>query len=232
MGSEENGIEENEQSGMLTRRHFLGLGAIASCGIAAVLLMRKQRSSRVRIEDFDFELLEAVIEPIPSSKEGLFYSTKPVKGIPQSWVDKQGLDVLRYANYIQDLGLKNVTAYVVLYPHFKTRGRHRNSIPPRYMWRNIVPTLRVIDEIASQLKAKVKPFISVYYSPSYNRAVRGRSKSQKLTSRAVKFQFYDVEPATVARVARALRDSGNFKGGIGNYKTFTHIDTRGHNVDW
>jgi hypothetical protein len=33
-------------------------------------------------------------------------------------------------------------------------------------------------------------------------------------------------------VARNLRDRGLFKGGIGGYWNFTHIDSRGENMDW
>jgi hypothetical protein len=29
-----------------------------------------------------------------------------------------------------------------------------------------------------------------------------------------------------------VRSKGAFQGGIGRYPDFTHIDTRGYNVDW
>ncbi len=191
--------------GVVGRRRFLGWMAAAGCGLL-------------------FSVREA--------KAGLFYSTKPVKGIPQSWVDQKGLDVLRYANYIKGLRLKNITPYQVLHPHFKTRGRSKNSIPPRYMWRNIAATLRVIDLMASSMRARVKDLLSIYRSPTYNRAVRGRSKSQHLENRAVDVKFHGVSASTVSRVARKLRAAGHFKGGVGRYSSFTHVDTRGHNADW
>ncbi len=169
---------------------------------------------------------------IREAKAGLFYSTKPVKGIPQSWVNEKGLDVLRYANYIKGLRLKHLTPYKVLYPHFKTRGRTKNSLPPRYMWRNIAKTLRVIDSMSSYMRAPVKPLVSVYRSPRYNRAVRGRPRSQHLQNRAIDVQFEGVSAYTVSVVARRLRRAGHFKGGVGRYSTFTHVDTRGHNADW
>ena len=205
MQDEIDNITEEGNLGLVGRRRFLGWVTAATCG-------------------FIFSVREA--------KAGLFYSTKPVKGIPQSWVDSKGLDVLRYANYIKGLRLKNMTPYTVLYPHFKTRGRYHNSIPPRYLWRNIAATLKVIDKISTYMKAKPKPLVSVYRSPTYNRAVRGRSKSRHLVNNAVDVQFYGVSAYNVSSVARRFRSAGHFKGGVGRYSTFTHIDTRGHNADW
>ncbi len=205
MQNETDNFIEEGNLGLVGRRRFLGWVTAATCGVV-------------------FSVREA--------KAGLFYSTRPVAGIPQSWVDKKGLDVLRYANYIKGLRLKNITPYHVLYPHFKTRGRTTNSIPPRYMWRNIAGSLRVLDGMAYHMRAKIKPLVSVYRSPNYNRAVRGRSQSQHLSNRAIDVQFYGVSAYTVTKVARKFRSAGHFKGGVGSYSSFTHIDTRGHNADW
>jgi hypothetical protein len=191
--------------GLVGRRRFLGWISAAACGAM-------------------FSVREA--------KAGLFYSTKAVEGIPKSWVDEKGLDVLRYANYIKALKLKNITPHMVLYPHFKTRGRRKNSLPPRYMWRNISTTLRVIDALSSRMRATPKEMVSIYRSPTYNRAVRGRSQSQHLQNRAIDIQFNGVSAYTVSSVVRKMRSEGSFKGGVGRYSSFTHIDTRGQNADW
>jgi hypothetical protein len=191
--------------GLVGRRRFLGWISAAACGAM-------------------FSVREA--------KAGLFYSTKAVEGIPKSWVDAKGLDVLRYANYIKALKLKNITPHMVLYPHFKTRGRRKNSLPPRYMWRNISTTLRVIDALSSRMRATPKEMVSIYRSPTYNRAVRGRSQSQHLQNRAIDIQFNGVSAYTVSSVVRKMRSEGSFKGGVGRYSSFTHIDTRGQNADW
>lgn len=202
---QDNNTTEVRNLGLAGRRRFLGWMAAAGCGLL-------------------FSVREA--------KAGLYYSTRPVKGIPKSWVDRKGLDVLRYANYIQGLKLKNITPYQVLYPHFKTRGRTSNSIPPRYMWRNIAATLKVIDLMCHSMRAQVKEMVSIYRSPTYNRAVRGRTKSQHLDNRAIDIQFKGVSAYNVSAVARKLRSAGHFKGGVGRYSSFTHVDTRGYNADW
>lgn len=167
-----------------------------------------------------------------TAKAVTFYSTKAVEGIPQSWVDQKGKDVLRYANYIKGLRLKNITPKMVLAPHFKTRGRTRNSLPPRHMWKNIAPTLRVLDIMSTRMKAPIGELLSIYRSPAYNSAVRGRSGSIHKQNRAIDVKFSGVSPRTVSAVARKFRSNGTFSGGVGRYSSFTHIDTRGYNADW
>ncbi|MFC4994414.1 D-Ala-D-Ala carboxypeptidase family metallohydrolase [Rubritalea tangerina] len=159
-------------------------------------------------------------------------NTNPIDNLPKEWVNSKGQYVIKYANYIESLGLKNITPYMVLQPHFKVRNEVSNSLPPKHLWKNIAETLKVIDKLSDTLGAEVEPFELAYKSPAYNRAVKGRSRSQHLTNHAVRVTFVDVPPSKVAATARDLRSTGFFKGGVGNYRTYTHIDTRGHNVDW
>ena len=196
---------ENANLSLVGRRRFLGWISAAACGVM-------------------FSFREA--------KASLYFSTKAVEGIPKAWVDAKGLDVYRYANYIKALKLKNITPYMVLQPHFKTRGRLANSLPPRYMWRNISTTLRVLDAVSSRMRATPKELVSIYRSPAYNRAVRGRSQSQHLHNNAIDVQFNGVSAYTVSAVLRKMRSEGVFRGGVGRYSSFTHIDTRGQNADW
>ncbi len=174
----------------------------------------------------------AVMTGIEQAHAGLFYSTKPVEGIPDEWVKKKGTDVLRYANYIKGLKLKNISPYAVLKPHFKTRGSISNSLPPRYMWKRLGDTLKVLDRLAYELNSPVKELLSIYRSPRYNRSCGGRSKSQHMENRAIDVKFTRVSSYTAARKAKQLRDKGYFKGGVGTYSSFLHIDTRGSNATW
>ena len=135
MKRESNSVDKELKPSLMTRRRLLGLAAITSCGVAGIFISRRKESSAETIVASSTETTlpttkEAKVSPQRfDGPQSFYYSTKPVKGIPQAWVDKQGLDVLRYANFIQDLGLKNITPYHILYPHFKTRGRTNNSIP-------------------------------------------------------------------------------------------------------
>lgn len=175
-----------------------------------------------------------VIVSSPSS-EGAFYGLmggKPVPGIPHAWVQAKGSDVLRYARYIQSLGLRNITPRMILSPHFKTRGKIGNSLPPKSYWHFMSPTLKVLDRLVTRVGAPLREVTSAYRSPRYNRAVGGKTQSYHMRNMALDLKFRGISPYHVAYVARQLRTRGLFKGGIGRYSGFVHIDTRGHNVDW
>lgn len=160
------------------------------------------------------------------------FSSKPVAGIPESWVRLKGNNVNRYANYIKGLGLRNITPRMVIAPHFKTRGRVGNSLPPRSMWKKMGPTLKVIDRMAGEMGLPVKSILSAYRSPRYNSAVRGNSNSLHKANQAIDVVFHGATPYYVASIARYLRKKRKFSGGVGRYGSFVHVDTRGYNADW
>lgn len=156
---------------------------------------------------------------------------KKVKGIPDEWFVLNN-DVYRYANYILKLNLKNITPRMVIAPHFKTRGKVRNSIPPKNMWKQIGPTLKVVDQLSDNIGLPIKEILSAYRSPQYNKAVRGNRGSYHMTNQAVDVVF-NKSAWRVAKAARVIRDKNKtFEGGIGTYRGFVHIDTRGKNADW
>jgi hypothetical protein len=43
---------------------------------------------------------------------------------------------------------------------------------------------------------------------------------------------FPVRAKLVTATARELRDLGLFRGGVGGYWNFTHIDCRGKNINW
>ena len=51
---------------------------------------------------------------------------------------------------------------------------------------------------------------------------------------AIDFAFEgNSRPVDWARTLRSMRDDERlFKGGVGLYASFVHVDTRGHDVDW
>lgn len=201
------GIPEYLKPDSSSRRKFLATAGIATAG---------------------------VIIGAPRS-EGAFFGLigdKPVPGIPHAWIQAKGSDVLRYARYIQSLNLRNITPRMVLAPHFKTRGRTQNSLPPKAYWKKMSPTLKMIDKMVTRIGAPLREITSAYRSPRYNRAVGGKSKSYHMQNMATDIQFRGISPYHVAYVAKQMRTQGYFKGGIGRYSGFVHVDTRGTNVDW
>jgi Peptidase M15 len=136
-----------------------------------------------------------------------------------------------YAMFLAAYGFKHVPVSVILAPHFNRHGSVQNCLPPENLWKNILPTLTVVDHLAKELGERVH-INSAYRSPQYNATCPGAAKwSQHLRNNALDIQFRS-GPAEVVRAARHLRDKGVFKGGVGLYRNFTHIDTRGHNRDW
>lgn len=175
-----------------------------------------------------------VIVGAPRVESALFssMSDKPVPGIPHAWVQAKGTDVLRYANFIKGLNLRNITPRMVLAPHFKTRGRTQNSLPPKNQWKQMAVTLKVADKMVVKMNAPLREVTSAYRSPRYNRAVGGKSRSYHMKNIALDLQFRGVSAYHASYVAKQLRKQGVFKGGVGRYPSFVHIDTRGSNVSW
>lgn len=137
-----------------------------------------------------------------------------------------------YTAFLKRLNLRNISIQAIIDSHAKARGKIHNTLPPRHMWGNIRNTLLALDKVASRLRAPVKDVVSVYRSPAYNASCPGaRSHSYHMRNNAIDFRFA-ASPRQVAAVARQLRAEGVFKGGVGRYSGFVHIDTRGTNADW
>jgi uncharacterized protein YcbK (DUF882 family) len=113
------------------------------------------------------------------------------------------------------------------------RSGVKNSQPPRKLWKNILPTLRIIDDLRASF-GKPCRILSSYRSPDYNRAVGGATHSQHLEFNALDIVFDDVSPRQVYERLLEWRKVGKFTGGLGLYPSsgFVHIDTRGSNATW
>lgn len=152
--------------------------------------------------------------------------------IPLEWKSKLGSNLAPYAHYLRTANLKNITVRQMIAPHTKSRGTVQNTLPPKTMWRNIRSTAKVIDMLVDRLDVPVKDLVSIYRSPAYNaRCAGAKSNSYHLRNNAIDVTF-QCAPGKVAAMARAMRSAGLYKGGVGRYGGFTHVDTRGNNVDW
>ena len=80
--------------------------------------------------------------------------------------------------------------------------------------------------------APVIHILSAYRSPAYNHAIGGASKSQHMQFSATDIFSPTVSPLAIWQELVKMRNEGFFKGGLGHYATFTHVDTRGRNDDW
>lgn len=191
-----------------TRRNFIAATTIAAAGLAA---------------------------SVRTSQAFLFRRSTPLdlKELPPSWVANQGVRRIQsYADYLAGLRLKYVTPMQVIEAHAKKKGSVWNALPVRSMWRDMGSSLKVTDKIAAEVGAPVREVTSAYRSPAYNRRCPGaRSESWHMKNCALDLKFA-TSASRVATAARYLRSKGLFKGGVGQYSSFTHVDTRGQNVDW
>lgn len=154
---------------------------------------------------------------------------RPLPGAPASYEHK-------FSNFLASIGLRYFH-----YREFLTLGAQnlsgpaqgKNSYPPEELWENIVPTAKVLEELRRILGAEIH-LSSVYRSPAYNAAIPGAAGgSMHMRFCATDFSCVDGRGSVWwAEQLKALRDAGMFRGGIGVYPTFVHVDTRGENVNF
>lgn len=145
--------------------------------------------------------------------------TKPRKGESfERWFGRQQFDYF---------SAREFTSYFSV----KRRGV-RNSAPPRSMWAKMVTTLRIVDELRAHFGRPIV-ILSSYRSPKYNAAISGAaSRSFHMKFCALDIAVSGVSPREVYDVLLQWRREGRFKGGLGIYSTFVHVDTRGYNATW
>lgn len=152
--------------------------------------------------------------------------------LPADWARSQGALLTEYTHYLWGLKLKNITPAHVIEAHAKCKGSVWNTLPPKTWWSRMGYTLRVVDRIALEMNVKEVEIVSAYRCPGYNAHCSGaKSGSWHQANVAVDVKF-PVRASLVTSTSRNLRDRGLFKGGIGGYPDFTHIDTRGENMNW
>jgi uncharacterized protein YcbK (DUF882 family) len=127
--------------------------------------------------------------------------------------------------------MKRVNPEQVIAAHAKEKGGVWNSLPPKQWWNRMGYVLRVVDRIALEMGVNQVEVISAYRSPGYNARCGGRTGSWHQANIAADVKF-PVRASQVTKTARELRDLGLFKGGVGGYWNFTHIDARGQNINW
>jgi len=139
--------------------------------------------------------------------------------------------VTRYTIFLDGLKLRHFSASEIISYADQVRNGVRNSLPPESLWPNLIPVLWVVDHLRACLGRPIT-LTSIFRDEDYNRAVGGASQSQHKLNRAIDFQVSGIKPAEAFERLRMFRDAGVFKGGLGLYATFVHVDTRGTNATW
>jgi lysozyme len=126
-------------------------------------------------------------------------------------------------------GVKHFAAKEFFYRGASDEKLNLNTDPPAELWPNMERTAKVLDEARKRLGASIR-ITSAYRSPAYNKRIGGVSNSTH-----VRFNATDLvtdSPAKLYLVLLDLRREGLFKGGLGLYRSFVHLDTRGVNATW
>jgi hypothetical protein len=125
-------------------------------------------------------------------------------------------------------GIRYFTADEVFFRGARDAKLQLNTDPPRSLWPSLLAVTKVADEARHRLGRPLR-ISSAYRNAAYNKAIGGASASIHMWGGALDLSG---SPVTLVGILEAMRKEGVFKGGIGRYKTFTHVDVRGKNTDW
>lgn len=140
-----------------------------------------------------------------------------------------------YCDYIDSLGLENISGIELIAYSRRKRwdgSKHvRAGVPPKTLWSNLSETLFLCDAVRNYFKSPIT-ITSAYRCPAYNKLCGGSTASWHMRGYAIDFVIGGVSPSRVRALLLQWRREGVYKGGLGRYSNFTHVDTRGHNATW
>ncbi|MCQ0092534.1 D-Ala-D-Ala carboxypeptidase family metallohydrolase [Roseovarius sp. M141] len=203
-------------------------------GIEATLEAGEFSGEGVSIED---EIAAAILQSERSQAE--FLGTLESGQIPSDGTEAAETTASymgRFTAFVAGLNLRHFSAqeFLVLGGSNGPGGRcaGRNSLPPSDLWPTLEPTARFVDAIRARLGSSVV-ILSAYRAESYNGCIGGASRSQHKRFCALDLTPRAASVSALWETARSIRAAnGSFTGGIGKYRSFVHIDTRGNNADW
>lgn len=217
---------EHTESAIMSRRRLLNGMGIAGLGWLGSSVLGSAFSSTPRVSVVTSRSNASTVAGSQAS------GNLSMPDLPQEWLERHGRYATEYFRYLTALKLKRVDPAQVLESHAKEKGGVWNSIPPKASWRRMGYTLRVAERVAQEMNVSEVEVISAYRSPDYNARCRGaRTHSWHQQNIAVDVKF-PMRASKVTAMARQLRDEGLFRGGVGGYWNFTHIDARGQNINW
>jgi uncharacterized protein YcbK (DUF882 family) len=151
----------------------------------------------------------------------------------RAWLaDGHAADVEHYRAYLMEQGVGDampMSALLRTARSWQQCGNREFSVPPRELWPQMAPTLRLVARLRDE--GLLDPWLarSVYRDPELNRCAGGAKGSKHLRNTAADF---DLPPSddNVARLCAFWREHGEVLGmGLGFYTpTAIHVDTAGY----
>lgn len=212
-----------ESTALMHRRHMIG-----TLGLAGVGLVASAGDA--------FAVPKVSVPTAASNSAGtpaMRYQARssPLAEVSQDWARANGKQANEYLRYLNGLRLRKVNPEQLIAAHAKQRGNVWNGLPPKQWWNRMGYVLRVVDRVALEMNLDEVKVVSAYRTPAYNSYCGGRSRSWHQANVAVDIKG-PVSAYRFTKTARQLRDEGLFRGGVGGYSGFTHIDARGQNINW
>lgn len=214
----------------LQRRRFLQSGSVLTLGAVTTVFAGRRL--------FD---LPSAPGPGPTLAESDTAPFPPEPTLPVSEPDNQApqpppvepLDYEEeYAEFLTSLDLRHLSPHEVIDPHRGVVNEVANTLPPKSMWEKLAPTLKVADEIRERLELPLCRITSAFRSPKYNAVIPGAvSRSYHTRNQALDLVYF-CSARKAFNMALQLRREGFFRGGVGLYPTFIHLDTRGYAATW
>lgn len=135
----------------------------------------------------------------------------------------------QFQKLLTSWGIKDFTAAEYFYRGASDERLQLNTDPPAALWPNMETTAKVLQEARNRLGKPIR-ITSAYRDAAYNRKIGGVPNSTH-----VQFNALDLvtdKPAALYLLLLDIRREGLFKGGLGLYRSFVHLDSRGHNATW
>lgn len=155
-------------------------------------------------------------------------------------INRQALE--RYKRFLKQQGIHS---YVPNFEFFQTARDWQRcnaaefEIPPQELWRNIVPTLNILDQLIQQQILNDFTVTSVYRNLNLNRCANGASASKHIFNAALDFRIGSANPDateqiliqnTKVKICQFWNDHGEqLNMGLGVYPSGQiHIDSAGY----
>lgn len=220
-------VDEYRPAPFFRRRSFIAGLAISAVSAAAAYRGYRSDIEWRKLASRGIDLSERAINRIEEEWAEFRDGFSPPPPTPRTLKSEA-----EYKAFLAKIPLRYISPEEIIRPHRNIRDGVPNELPPKSYWPRIEATLKVADEIRHKLGKPLYCINSAYRSPNYNAACSGTaSKSYHMKNMALDLMFSGGSTAA-SEVAKQLREKKLFRGGIGTYPTFIHIDTRGHNATW